>query len=217
MRATVDVQFVIADANISESHDQAENFTKICNLKMSFTTKVKDLEATEPVQDSPSRELAAAQREIEKEENEFQIEEGHISMVERGLDKSESEPKPAEQTDIAQLRLEKVMLLHQVNNLTSEKSSLESKLRAFEHVIQRLKRNYIHSTLASNTFQPLPGPFMIRGFSELSSVRFGMHCSSEPITCPCGRCGISVKSSNLPTCEGKRILDDVTALHFRLE
>jgi hypothetical protein len=74
IRATEDVQLEIIDANLSESLEQAEKFPKICDLNESLAAKVKDLEATEPVQDGPSRELAAAQREIEKLEAELQIE-----------------------------------------------------------------------------------------------------------------------------------------------
>jgi hypothetical protein len=41
-----------------------------------------------------------------------------------------SEPETTEQTDIPKLQLEKDMLLHEVKNLLSEKSSLEAELRA---------------------------------------------------------------------------------------
>jgi len=57
-------------------------------------------------------------------------------MLERQLGKCKSEPETTEQTDIAQLRLVKDTLLNHVKNLSSEKSSLESKLRVFERVIQ---------------------------------------------------------------------------------
>jgi len=60
IRATEDVQLEILDANLSESLEQAEKFTKICNLNESLPVKVKDMEATEPIRDGPSRELAAA-------------------------------------------------------------------------------------------------------------------------------------------------------------
>ena len=74
IRATEDVQLEIIDANLSESLEQAEKFAKICDLNESLAAKVKDLEATEPVRDGPSRELAAAQREIEELEEKLQIE-----------------------------------------------------------------------------------------------------------------------------------------------
>jgi len=74
IRATEDIPLEITDANLSESLEQAEKFAKICDLNESFTSKVKDLEATEPVQDGPPRELAATQQEIEELEDELQIE-----------------------------------------------------------------------------------------------------------------------------------------------
>jgi len=78
----------------------------------------------------------AAQWEIEELEEELQIKKRRSAKLERRLDKCKSEPETTEQTDIAQLRLEKDMLLHQVKNLLSEKSSLESELRAYKRVIQ---------------------------------------------------------------------------------
>jgi len=65
IRVTEVVQLEINDANLSECHERAEKFAKICNLNESLAAKPKDLEADEPVQDGPSRELAAAQQEIE--------------------------------------------------------------------------------------------------------------------------------------------------------
>ena len=217
IRATEDVQLEIIDANLSESLEQAEKFAKICDLNESLAAKVKDLEATEPVRDGPSRELAAAQREIEELEEELQIEKRRSAKLERRLDKCKSEPETTEQTDIAQLRLEKDMLLHQVKNLSSEKSSLESELRAFERVIQRLTTNQVHATPAPNTSQPPPGLFGMRGSSEPTSGLFGIRGSAEPTPGSSGSRGFSVKSSNLPTYEGKRTLDDVTAFLFALE
>jgi chromosome segregation ATPase len=146
-----DVQLEIIDANLSESLEQAEKFAKICDLNESLATKVKDLEATESVRDGTIREIAAAQREIEELEEELQIEKPRSPKVERRRDKCKSEPERTEQTDIAPLRLEKDMRLHQVKQLSSEKSSLESELRAFERVIQRLTTNQVHATPAPNT------------------------------------------------------------------
>jgi len=66
IRATEDVQLEIIDGNLSESVEQAEKFTKICDVKESLAAEVKDWEATEPVRDGPSREIEAAKREIEE-------------------------------------------------------------------------------------------------------------------------------------------------------
>jgi hypothetical protein len=49
-----DVQLGIIDTNLSESREQAEKFTQICDLNVSLAAKVQDLEATEPVRDRPS-------------------------------------------------------------------------------------------------------------------------------------------------------------------
>jgi len=91
------------------------------------------------------------------------------------------------------------MLLHQVKNLSSEWSSLESELRAFERVIQQLTTNQVHATPAPNTSQPPPGLFEIRGSSEQTSGLFEIRGSTEPTPGPSGNRGCSVKSSNLPT------------------
>jgi polyhydroxyalkanoate synthesis regulator phasin len=106
-----------------------------------LAAKVKDLEATGPVQEGPSRELAAAQQEIEELKEELKIEKRHSAKSERWLDNCKSEPETTEQTDIAQLQLEKDMLLHQVKNLSSEKRGPESELGAFERIMQRLMIN----------------------------------------------------------------------------
>jgi hypothetical protein len=55
----------VIDANLFDSLDHAEKFAKICDLNESVAAKVKDLEATGPVQDGPSQESAAAQQDIE--------------------------------------------------------------------------------------------------------------------------------------------------------
>jgi len=135
IRATEDVQLEIIEANLSESLEQAEKFATICHINKSFAAKVTDLEATEPVRDGLSRELEATQRELEELEEELPIEKRRSDKWERRLDRCKSEPETTEQTDIAQFRLEKDMLLHQVKNLASEKSSLQSELRAFERII----------------------------------------------------------------------------------
>jgi len=84
--ATEDIQLEIIDAIISESLEQAEKFAKICNFNESLAAKVKDLEATEPVQDGPSRELAAGQQEIEELEEELQIKKHGSAKLERRLE-----------------------------------------------------------------------------------------------------------------------------------
>jgi len=119
IRAMEDVQLEIIDTNLSESLEQAEKFAKICDLNESFAATVKDSEATEPIRDGPSRELAAAQREIEKLEEDLENEKRPSAKLERRLDKCKLELETTEQTDIAQLRLRKDMLLHQVKNLSS--------------------------------------------------------------------------------------------------
>ena len=175
IRATEDVQLEIFDANLSESLEQAEIFGKICDLNESLAAKVKDLEATEPVRDGLSKKSEATQREIDEFDKELQIEKCRSAKLERWLDKCKSEL-----TDIAQPRLEKDMLLHQVKNLLSEKSSLESELRAYKRVIQWPTTNQVHATPAPNTSQPPPGLFGIRGSSEPTSGLFGICASAEP-------------------------------------
>jgi len=81
IRATEDVQLEIIDATLAKSLEQAEIFAKICDLNESLAAKVKDLEATEPVRDGPSRESADAQREIDELEEELQIEKTLICQV----------------------------------------------------------------------------------------------------------------------------------------
>jgi len=49
IRATENVQFQIIDTNLSEGLEQAEKFAVICDLNESLATKVKNLEAMEPV------------------------------------------------------------------------------------------------------------------------------------------------------------------------
>jgi len=217
IRATEDVQLEIIDANLTESLEHAEEFAKISDLNESLAAEVKDLEVTEPVRDGPSREFAATHWEIHELKEELQIEKRRSAMLERQLDKCKSEPDTTEHTDIPQLRLGKEMLLHQVKNLSLEKSSLESKWRAFERVIQRLTTNQVHVTPAPNTSQPPPGLFRICGSSDSTSGLFGISGSAEPTPGLSGSRGFSVKSSNIPMYEGKRTLDDVTAFLFDLE
>jgi hypothetical protein len=205
IKATEDVQLEIIDAGLSESLEQAEKFSKVCELNESLAAKVKELEAAEPVQ-GPNKELAAAHQEIDELEEELRIEKRRTAKLERRLEKCKSEPEhTADHTAVAQLRLEKDMLLHQVKSLSSEKSELESELRAFERVIQRLTINQVNATPAPNVF------------SEPTPPLSGNRGSFEPTPGPSGSRGFSVKSSNLPTYDGKRTLDDVTAFLFALE
>jgi hypothetical protein len=85
-RATVDVQLGILDANLSERLQQAEKYTKICDLNEILAAKVKDLEATKHVRDGPSMELEATQREIEQLEEELQRKNHRSDKLERRLD-----------------------------------------------------------------------------------------------------------------------------------
>jgi len=87
IRATEDVQLEIIDANLSESLEQAEKFAKLCDLNEILAANVKDLEATGPVQEGPTRELADAQQELKQLEEELQIEKGRSAKLERRLDK----------------------------------------------------------------------------------------------------------------------------------
>jgi len=180
IKATGDVQLEVIDVNLSESLKQAEKVSKICDLNESLAAKVQDLEAAEPVRDSPSREYAAAQQEIEELEKELQIKKCQSTKLERQFDKSKSEPETTKQTDITQLRLEKDMLLHQLKNLSSGKSSLESELRAFKRIIQPLTTNKVLATPAPNSSQQPPGLFKISRSSEPISGLFRIHDSAEP-------------------------------------
>ena len=112
IRAAEDVKLEINDANLSESLEQAEKFAKICDINKSLAAEVRDLEATGPIQEGPSRELAAAQQEIEELEEELQIEKRGFTKLERWLNKCKLELETTEQTDIAQHWLQKDMLLH---------------------------------------------------------------------------------------------------------
>ena len=82
----------------------------------------------------------------------------------------------------------------------------------FERVIQRLTTNQVQATPVLP-----PGTFRIHGSSEPTSGFFGTCGSAEPTPGPSGSRGFSVRSSNVPTYEGKRTLDDVTAFLFALE
>jgi hypothetical protein len=58
-RATENVKLIISDANLFNSLERAEKFAEICVLNKSLAAKVKNLEATGPIQEGPSKELAA--------------------------------------------------------------------------------------------------------------------------------------------------------------
>ena len=85
----------IIDANRSERLEHAEKFAKISDLNESLATMVQDLERTEPVRDGLSRELAAAECEIEELQEVFQIENRQSAKLEGRLDtcKYETETK----------------------------------------------------------------------------------------------------------------------------
>jgi hypothetical protein len=83
-----------------------------------------------------TRELAATQQEVEQLKEELQIKKCRSTNLDRRLNKCKYEPETTENKDIAQLQWEKDILLHQVKNLSSEKSGLATELRVFEHVIQ---------------------------------------------------------------------------------
>jgi len=117
IRATENVHLDIIDANLPESLEKAEKFAKICDLNGNLGAKVKEMEATGPVQEGPSRELAAAQQEIQELEEELQIKKRWSAKLDTWLDKFQSEPEKKKETVIAQLQLEKDMLLHQVKDL----------------------------------------------------------------------------------------------------
>jgi hypothetical protein len=150
IRATEDVQFAIGDDNLSERIVQGVNFGKICDPNDRLAAIFKDLEATEPVRDGPARSIASPRHNNEKWQDKLQIKKCRSTKFERRLDKCKSEPQKTQQTDIAQLRLDKDMLLHEVKNKT-QKRHLESALRGFEQVIQQLKTKQVHATPAQNT------------------------------------------------------------------
>jgi len=79
-----------------------------------LAAEVKDLEGSGPVQDGPSKKLAAAQHDIEELEEEHQIEKCRSAKLERRLNEFRLEPETTDQTDITQLWLEKDILLHEV-------------------------------------------------------------------------------------------------------
>jgi hypothetical protein len=72
IKAMEDVQLQLIDTGLSESLDQAEKFVKICDLNQSLVSKVKDLEAAEPVQ-GPNKEVAAAYQEKDELKGVLQI------------------------------------------------------------------------------------------------------------------------------------------------
>jgi len=141
IRATVDVQLEIINANLSENHKQSEKFAKICDLHASWAAKVKNFEAAEPIQDGLSKEWAAAHIEIEKSEEELRIKKCCSAKLERWNDECKLEPEVTELSNITQLQQVKDMLLHKVRNLLPEKGGLEYGLGAFERVIEWLTTN----------------------------------------------------------------------------
>jgi len=82
----------------------------------------------------------------------------------------------------------------------------------FECVIQQLTANQVQGTPS-----PPTGLFRNCTLSERTSGVFGTRGCAEPTPGPSGSCGCSVKSSYLPTYQGKRTLYDVTAFLFAQE
>jgi hypothetical protein len=141
--------------------------------------------------------LAAAHQEIDKLEEEIGINKCCSAMLEMQLEMCKLELS-TEQTNVTQLRLEKDMLLPQVKDISSQKTALQSELRAFKCVIQQLITNRVHATPVPNTFtEPTPGP----------SGSLGTSADHD----------FSIKSSNLLMYHGKRTMDNVTAILFALE
>jgi len=202
--AMENVRMQIVDTILSERLEQGEKSAIVCTLTERLATKVKDLGPTEPVQDVPSRELVAAPQAIEVLESELQIKKQCCAKLECWLNKCKSEPETAELTDIIQLQLENVMLLHQVNNLLLVKSNLECKGGAFELVFEWWTTDLVHHTQA-------------HGASEPTSDLSGFHGLSEPTPALSGSRGFSFHSSDLLTYEGKWTLDNVTSFLVALE
>ncbi|KAF8248916.1 hypothetical protein K440DRAFT_641813 [Wilcoxina mikolae CBS 423.85] len=218
------------DDGLGHFHEQAKHFAKIFDLNEILVAKVKDLEAADPIQ-GPNKELIAADQEIDELEKELLIEMHSSAQLERWLEKYKSEQVSTNQTDIVQLWLQKDILLHQVKSLSSENSELESVSRAFEHIIQPLTTNQVHKTPTSKIVSELnpsasgncdsieltPGSSGIRDSFKLTPRPSRNRRFLEPTPSPSGRYDFSIKSSNLPTYDGKRALDGVTAFLFTLE
>ncbi|KAF8244959.1 hypothetical protein K440DRAFT_646670 [Wilcoxina mikolae CBS 423.85] len=85
INAMEDVQLEIIDAGLLESLKQAEKFAKICDLNVGSVTKINDLEAAEPIQ-GPNTELTEAHRDIDKLEEEQQIDKYRCGKLERWLE-----------------------------------------------------------------------------------------------------------------------------------
>ncbi|KAF8245057.1 hypothetical protein K440DRAFT_646585 [Wilcoxina mikolae CBS 423.85] len=230
IKAMEDVELEINDVNLSKSHKQAKKFSNIWNLNKSLVAKVKDLEAAEPVQ-GPHKELAAAHQEIDKLKKELRIEKHRSAKLERWLEKCKSELESKNQIHITQLWLEKDMLLHRVKSLSSEKRELESKLRAFERVVQRPTTNPLQATLVLNTVSELnPSSSENCTSFKLTPGSSGNHDSFEPTPGSSKNCasfeltpgqsgshGFCGKSFNLPSYDGKQTLDDVILCLFAFE
>jgi hypothetical protein len=92
IRAAEAVQLETMDVNISESLLQAEKLAKICNLNKTLVAKDNHLEAVEAIQDGQSKELVAAQQEINEFE-ELQMEKYCSANLERQLNYCKSKPE----------------------------------------------------------------------------------------------------------------------------
>ena len=177
-----------------------------------MAAKVTDLGATWPVQGARAGNLRPLNQKLRNWKKNCRLQSVAHAKLERLLNKCKLEPVTTEHTDVAQLWLGRDMLLHPVKTISSEKCGLESELRVFEPVIQRLPTNQVQATPA-----PPSGPFGNHGSPEPTSGHFGTRTSAEPTPGLSGSRVFSVKSSNPPTYEGKRTLDDVTAFLFALE
>ncbi|KAF8244559.1 hypothetical protein K440DRAFT_635985 [Wilcoxina mikolae CBS 423.85] len=99
IRATVEDQLEMIDADLSESLESAEKLANIGDLNESLAANVKDFETVESVQ-GPNKELVAAHQEIEELEEEVRIEMRRFAKLERQLEKCKSDPDSMDQKSL---------------------------------------------------------------------------------------------------------------------
>jgi len=80
-----DVQLVIIDANFPTSLKQAMKLANTCNIHKSLATQIKYWMGAENSQDSPSREWVAPTQDIERLEDELEVEKCDSAELERWL------------------------------------------------------------------------------------------------------------------------------------